>query len=102
MRYQGRVIEWNDTRGFGFIAPSGGGAKLLFHASRLQKRGTRPSLGALVTYEVEQGKDGRPVAGTVHFVGGRPRTKGRGTRMFLPTVAILIALAVIVYVASFR
>lgn len=27
MRYQGRLIEWNDERGFGFIEPNGGGER---------------------------------------------------------------------------
>jgi hypothetical protein len=25
MRYQGRIENWNDDRGFGFVTPNGGG-----------------------------------------------------------------------------
>jgi CspA family cold shock protein len=52
---QGTVKFFNESKGFGFITPSNGGADIFVHASGVQ--------GELrdkdnVTYEVENGKKG--------------------------------------------
>mgnify|MGYP003575355255 CR=1 FL=1 len=36
MRYQGKITEWKDDQGFGFVTPNGGGKKYLFILSLLQ------------------------------------------------------------------
>jgi cold shock CspA family protein len=69
MRYQGRVAEWNDDRGFGFVTPNGGGTRVFLHISALADRAIRPSVGVLVTYEIGQSSDGSPRAQAVRFVG---------------------------------
>ena len=51
MRYQGRVTSWKDDKGFGFIAPNGGGAPVFVHISAFSNRRRRPEEGALLTYE---------------------------------------------------
>lgn len=50
MRYQGRITEWNDDRGFGFITPNGGGPRVFIHFRALQLGEPRPNGGELVTY----------------------------------------------------
>jgi len=62
MRLSGTVRAWNDDRGFGFIAPTHGGAELFMHISELPRGGSRPTVGETVTYELGRGKDGRPQA----------------------------------------
>jgi cold shock CspA family protein len=62
MRYQGRVTEWHDSRGFGFISPNGGGDRVFLHISSVADRTSRPVPGSLFTYELERGKDGRSAA----------------------------------------
>lgn len=55
-RHTGVLVEWNDTRGFGFIEPSGGGSRVFVHITSFP-RGGRPSAGCRVIYE--QGRDTR-------------------------------------------
>lgn len=31
MRLQGKISEWNDARGFGFVQPNGGGERCFVH-----------------------------------------------------------------------
>ena len=53
MRYAGRIAEWNDARGFGFVEPNGGGDRAFVHVRALP-RGRRPVEGARVTYAVQR------------------------------------------------
>ena len=62
MRLSGVLKSWNDDRGFGFIAQSNGGMDLFVHISSMSYAGTRPSTGEKLTYELGQGKDGKPQA----------------------------------------
>lgn len=83
MRHQGHVIEWNDKRGSGFIAPNGGGAKVYLHVSALPRRSMRPRLGALLSYELGPDKRGRPRAHDVQFLSTRDIMLRGGQRLGL-------------------
>jgi cold shock CspA family protein len=69
MRYQGRISEWKDDRGFGFVTPNGGGPRVFLHVSSFSERGRRPLVGSLVTYELATDNKGRPQAKSARFVG---------------------------------
>jgi cold shock CspA family protein len=75
MRLSGTLRSWNDDRGYGFIAPTHGGAELFVHISALPKDGTRPTVGEKLTYELGRGKDGKPQAVNVvrQAIGVVPR-----------------------------
>lgn len=53
---------WDEERGFGFIAPTQGGAELFVHISALPRDGARPVVGERVSFELGRGRDGRPQA----------------------------------------
>ena len=65
MRLSGTLRSWNNERGFGFIAPTHGGAELFLHISSLPRDGTRPTVGETLTYELGRGKNGQPQATNV-------------------------------------
>ncbi len=62
MRLPGILRSWNDDRGFGFIAPTHGGAELYVHISAFPRDGSRPVEGESVTYELGRGQNGKPQA----------------------------------------
>ncbi len=59
MRAQGILRTWHDDRGFGFIAPTQGGAELFVHISAFPRDGSRPLQGETLSYELARGADGR-------------------------------------------
>jgi uncharacterized membrane protein YsdA (DUF1294 family)/cold shock CspA family protein len=60
MRHHGRLRDWNDERGFGFIAPSAGGDKVFVHITAFSNRGLRrPTEGDQLTYEIERDSQDR-------------------------------------------
>lgn len=69
MRLKGTLVEWNDDRGFGFIEPEGGGARVFCHIKAFEVRVRRPIAGDRVTYELSKGSDGRTSAARVRPVG---------------------------------
>lgn len=52
MRYQGKIVEWNDGKGFGFVLPNAGGRKIFVHLNEFVSRRQRPAVGDLLTFEV--------------------------------------------------
>ena len=96
MRYQGRVTSWKDDKGFGFIAPNGGGAPVFVHISAFSNRRRRPEEGALLTYERVIDAKGRPSAKSVQFVGEPVAGSASGRRSVLPllfAIGFLLCLA---------
>lgn len=72
MRWDGILQRWDDARGFGFIAPTRGGAEVFVHISAFGERAAKPTPGETVSFELGRGKDGRPQA--VNVVKGTRRT----------------------------
>ncbi len=72
MRLQGRVIEWNDERGFGFIVQNGTSERTFLHVSAFRKSQCRPVVGSLVTYEIRRDDKGRLQAAAAELTGGKP------------------------------
>jgi CspA family cold shock protein len=54
------TVKWfNATKGFGFIAPEGGGEDLFVHQSEIQVQGYRElTEGQRVEFDVTQGRKG--------------------------------------------
>lgn len=65
MRYQGRLIEWNDERGFGFVMPVEGGSKVFVHIKSFVSRSRRPIVNDVLMYDVKTDARGRLQAANV-------------------------------------
>ena len=55
------IVKWfNDSKGFGFISPEGGGEDLFAHFSAIQSNGFRTlAEGQRVSFEVTTGPKGK-------------------------------------------
>lgn len=84
-RRQGVLADWNDDRGFGFIAPLGGSPRLFVHVSAFP-RGVRPVLGCHVSYAEVHDDRGRARAAAVQYVGTAPHRRPRGHRQVQATI----------------
>ena len=94
MRYQGRMTEWNDTKGYGFITPNGGGPRVFVH--RTEVEGRRPRGGELLTYELQVDSCQRHNARNLRFV----KPPSRGAPAFGALVTVLIAAVFLAFIAS--
>ena len=90
MRYQGRIQEWKDDRGFGFIAPNGGGPTVFLHIKAFTSGQPRPQGSELVTYEIVEDAKRRPRAHNVRYVGAR--TAPTASSSSLPMSLVVLAL----------
>ena len=72
MRYQGKITDWKDDKGFGFVTPNGGGPKVFVHIKSFSNRQRRPVGNELITYELTSDARGRPQGVNIAFVGDRP------------------------------
>lgn len=71
MRYQGRIANWKDSQGFGFVVPNGGGEKAFVHINAFSARLRRPIDGDLITYELAVDEKRRFQAENIRFSNER-------------------------------
>ncbi|OBS08680.1 cold shock and DUF1294 domain-containing protein [Acidihalobacter prosperus] len=88
MRHAGRITNWIDDKGFGFITPSQGGGQVFVHITAFDRLQGRPALRARVTYELKKDSRGRTRAENVQLADPEPRQfiapRGRPASLALP------------------
>ncbi|MCW8821173.1 MAG: cold shock and DUF1294 domain-containing protein [Sulfurovum sp.] len=62
IRKKGKIIKWNDDKGFGFILPSDSKKNIFVHIKSFSDKSVRPAEGQNVTYTVQKNNDGRDAA----------------------------------------
>lgn len=77
MRYVGRLADWNDDKGFGFVTPHGGGDRAFVHIRAFERAVRRPVDGELLSYAVVRDARGRLNASAVRFAGQVPSASRR-------------------------
>jgi uncharacterized membrane protein YsdA (DUF1294 family)/cold shock CspA family protein len=81
MRFAGRITEWNDEKGFGFVVPNGGGTRVFLHISQFQGRSRRPVVGDLISYLPVVDDRGRSNAQQIRPVGMKVQAVRRPSRV---------------------
>ncbi|MEZ5462011.1 DUF1294 domain-containing protein [Dokdonella sp.] len=101
MRYVGRVTNWDDEKGYGFVTPNGGGERAFVHVKAFENRGRRPVEGDLISYEPIKDQRQRLNAARVrHVVVARTTATRRNGRWFPRRslgVIVLLAMAIATY-----
>jgi len=71
MRNNGRITEWNDEKGYGFVTPDAGVDRVFVHVRAFEKRGKRPVVGDRVSYELTVDAQRRANAARLRYVDAR-------------------------------
>ena len=74
-RRSGTLVRWNDERGFGFLAPDGGGPPVFLHVSALAADRPRPHLNERVSFDTVVDRQGKLSASQVR----RPHEPARAS-----------------------
>lgn len=74
MRHVGRITNWNEDKGYGFVTPHDGGARAFVHIKAFQVSSRRPVEGDLISYDTASDARGRLNATSVRFAGQRVMT----------------------------
>jgi cold shock CspA family protein len=104
---RGKISQWKDDKGFGFIQPDDGSEKLFFHVSSVKTNARRPQVGDRVLYESMRDSQQRLKAMDVVIEGvakkdprstfkKRPvRTEGpkKGIADYISVLVILVSVA---------
>ncbi len=69
MRYQGKITNWKDDQGFGFVILNGGGQKAFVHIKSFANSSHRPINGDIITYELASDERSRFFAKNIRFAG---------------------------------
>ncbi|PKQ16419.1 MAG: DUF1294 domain-containing protein [Actinobacteria bacterium HGW-Actinobacteria-7] len=97
MARQGRLTEWNDERGFGFITPLDGRSRLFAHVSEFPREQRRPYLNDLVVYSTSRDERGRLRAERVTYLvpahSKHSDSKPQSPAVFLAVAAFLVLFA---------
>jgi uncharacterized membrane protein YsdA (DUF1294 family)/cold shock CspA family protein len=71
MRVKGKLIRWDDDKGFGFIRPNLTGPEVFLHISALRNASRRPQADDVITYALVADKQGRPTAANATLSGDK-------------------------------
>ena len=89
MLVKGKITQWDDAKGFGFIQPLLKSERVFVHIKALQNRTRRPVIGEVVTYSVGKDKQGRLQAQGVTFAGEKLRIKAAKTASNMPLLLVM-------------
>jgi uncharacterized membrane protein YsdA (DUF1294 family)/cold shock CspA family protein len=72
---KGTLTQWDDAKGYGFLTPDDGGAKLFVHVKAFGLRPQRPVVGERFSYR--EGQDAQSLAPRAAPPSAAPRDDGR-------------------------
>lgn len=93
IKLQGKILNWNDEKGFGFVEANGGGDRAFVHIKAFKPNSRRPIDGDIIIYQLTRQKDGRFKARNIQFArnDGKPnRPTGYKNSGKLGTYLVLV------------
>jgi uncharacterized membrane protein YsdA (DUF1294 family)/cold shock CspA family protein len=104
MKFQGKISNWNDDKGFGFVEPNGGGDRAFVHIKAFTLRTRRPNDGGVIIYDLVQDKDKRYRAENIRFARDSRRTNQPQTikkdRSFGGVLILLLIIGLVISVLT--
>jgi uncharacterized membrane protein YsdA (DUF1294 family)/cold shock CspA family protein len=98
---KGKISQWDDAKGYGFIEPCLQGPRLFLHISDFREKPRRPVVGDLVVYQTTQGRDGKLRASSVMFSGSdtaAPKAAAGNSKLSsLLSLGFVFGLAIVVW-----
>ncbi len=77
MKHQGKILNWNDDKGYGFVEPDGGGARAFVHIKAFKPRSRRPINGETIVYDLVRENNDRCKAANIQFANDAKSVKKR-------------------------
>ncbi len=103
MRVKGKIISWNDEKGFGFISPLSGKDRVFIHIKSFSNRNRRPEKNQIVTYGISTDAKGRKFAVKATLVDDRlsqKRVEKNGSLSIIIALLFLIFVGVLVFASK--
>ena len=104
MKLQGKISNWNDDRGFGFVEPNGGGERAFVHIKAFNPPSRRPVNGEVIIYELARDNDNRYKAENIQFARdvhkSKKREKVKSQRDFGSVFTIIFFIGLLIAVFS--
>lgn len=99
---RGKISQWKDDKGFGFISHEGSDEKSFFHISSVESNGRRPQVGDVVSFQPSKDSQGRNKALSVQIDGIKNRPEiDLLQKDIMDVVGIALLIVSIVAVAYF-
>jgi uncharacterized membrane protein YsdA (DUF1294 family)/cold shock CspA family protein len=101
MKLKGKLSNWNDDKGFGFVEPYGGGERAFVHIKAFKSRSRRPISGDAIAYELCREKNNRYKAEKVTFLRDLKSSNRIGGTVNVSAISVtLVAVFCIGLIAS--
>lgn len=74
MKLKGKLTQWNDDKGFGFVEPMNGGERAFVHIKAFSQRSRRPVEGDILIYEQHTDAKGKWSASNISLSADHRKT----------------------------
>jgi uncharacterized membrane protein YsdA (DUF1294 family)/cold shock CspA family protein len=88
MKFQGKIFDWNDEKGFGFVKPNGGGDKAFVHIKSFISSARRPMNDDEISYHIIKDKNDRYRAINIELLLGNVSTISVVKSLFIDSASI--------------
>lgn len=96
MRSKGKVIDWNDEKGFGFIEPFGASKKHFFiHRTDIKRLNRAPIVGDIITFSIGKDKAGRVRAENAVILAAQKRHTKNTIKEYNVLLAVIFLIIVL-------